>query len=268
LKQTMRFSHPVFLVLLFPRVESAELRRGGLLQRFRAYRKPEILQAPSMTDQQLNAMRTLLESKGFAFSSQPAPAPSPSQPGPPAPPAQSAIALSYLPNVSSLITPTILPPDARVSAFNAAEYNSGVPAISSTASNQSYDPNAVIASQNPFLNNLTLDAVKNIAVMLTTPIPVATAAPTTTLMNFSNFTTASPTVLPAAQPSPVQVALRHDSALDCQVGDWTDWGNCRPSADPQFKSWMQTRYRPVWNPHYVGGLPCLPTTMRRACIKR
>lgn len=85
------------------------------------------------------------------------------------------------------------------------------------------------------------------------PLPESSEATTTIL------------VQPAAEPTEMDEVLRNESALDCEVGEWTEWNDCSSDTGDGLRSWHEVRYRPVINPHYLGGLTCLPRVMRRPC---
>merc|ERR1719356_2099701 len=86
--------------------------------------------------------------------------------------------------------------------------------------------------------------------------PAIDNGPTTTIM-----------IQPAVAPSPTDALIANESARDCVVGEWTTWSDCSENTGDGLRSWHEVRYRPVINPHYLGGLTCLPRVMRRPCPK-
>jgi hypothetical protein len=78
-------------------------------------------------------------------------------------------------------------------------------------------------------------------------------------------TTPSQIINPSTGETSTDAEFRNESALDCQVGEWTEWGDCHAGGTEGIRSWHETRYRPVTNPHYLGGLICVPRVMRRPC---
>lgn len=165
----------------------------------------------------------------------------------PAPAPQSMLATTTLPITET----TIFSPEARLGTAwedyqNEMDY--GRPNINATATAD------IVAPTSPPLVDVDLATPQEVAAASAAAAAEA-AIPTTTLM-----------VQPAVDPTETDEVFRTESALDCLVGDWTEWGGCSSDGGGDgLRGWHEVKYRPVINPHVLGGLVCLPRVERRPC---
>lgn len=68
---------------------------------------------------------------------------------------------------------------------------------------------------------------------------------------------------------PEEIDMRLQAAVDCAVGDWSTFEDCKPARFDGARQWYTIRYRPVTNPqNYNGthqGRPCPPVIERAPC---
>lgn len=73
---------------------------------------------------------------------------------------------------------------------------------------------------------------------------------------------------PTPEP-PEEIEMRLQAAVDCAVGDWSTFEDCKPARFDGARQWYTIRYRPVTNPQtYNGthhGRPCPPLIERAPC---
>lgn len=74
-------------------------------------------------------------------------------------------------------------------------------------------------------------------------------------------------------PEPLaEIEMRLQAAVDCAVGDWSTFEDCKAGRFDGARQWYTIRYRPVTNPQsYNGthhGRPCLPLIERAPCQRQ
>jgi len=86
------------------------------------------------------------------------------------------------------------------------------------------------------------------------------------------YTTTEPPVMvsPVASLSEGELAAlktqREQKQLDCEVSDWSEWGDCQDDPKDGLKSWIQKRTRIILNPQHEGGKPCpIDFEVSRSC---
>lgn len=178
---------------------------------------------------------------------------------PPAPAPQSSLSATT-PSPEDISGTTFMPPEARGwSAEKEYEMEYGKPPPNSSEAQEYNDEYGA--------------AVAKLA--STTELPPAEVEYTSGVRE-ANKTKVIPATGPVGPPPPMATPAKaqtsesqevnYEASKDCQVGFWTEWSSCHQSRTQVLRSTWETRYRPIVNPHYLGGLPCLPRVQRRPCL--
>lgn len=204
----------------------------------------------------------------------PAPAPFP----PPAPPAESSLNVTTTSLPESAVT--FLPPSARGWTANdtyEAQYGHQNISLPSPVVNGTrvmypeYPPDStttMLPSIADAIDKLVrpLNDTENASSRTIPTIVSSSTASEAANVSAASFQSAGLTTTSVAPvTTTTQSDLDHDLALDCLLGQWSDWGPCGQHEGDGMRQTVEERYRPIVNPHHLGGMPCLPRVQRRPC---
>mmetsp|Transcript_3961 Transcript_3961/g.11023 ORF Transcript_3961/g.11023 Transcript_3961/m.11023 type:complete len:162 (-) Transcript_3961:53-538(-) len=111
--------------------------------------------------------------------------------------------------------------------------------------------------------------------LLHEPINISTPVGNFSAARRTNSTVAPPysenataRAVPKVQPPENVSAQEHRTPLDvdCEMGQWTDWGDCVSVFNDGLRSKFQFRDRVAVTPPRGNGAPCSDTTTQRTCI--
>mmetsp|Transcript_62123 Transcript_62123/g.134881 ORF Transcript_62123/g.134881 Transcript_62123/m.134881 type:complete len:224 (+) Transcript_62123:65-736(+) len=110
----------------------------------------------------------------------------------------------------------------------------------------------------------------------TTEVTTTTACPcaqttTESVAPYANTSSSeAPTIAPASTLSATEEEkikeIRLQQSLNCNVSEWSEWGDCVVIPTDITRSKMTTRTRKITQPHLEGGVPCPLLQQKRSCV--